>query len=817
MSSPSRPLDIASPRSSAPLRGTPPNAPAAISGSPSPRFLRAQYAGTPPPPNIPRRGTPIGTPSAAGSSPLLLSIPFASAGEPSSLGGISARRPISGTPGSGVESNALDELTDEEKARILRRHLVSRGERDGQASSRGSISGGSEHGAVSKRSSVSHLRIEREDTEPFPVTYHAPGADVTIHNIYKWQADKRRQAARPRAASFSGSHNSTPDPVFQHLHEPGGFRRNYLLTRSGNEHGELPHAVPRNFIEFLYLFGHFAGEDLEEIDEEDEYMEQWQDEEAQAGEPALAERLLKSFVGTGILFLGKAFFNGGILFSSAVLTFIALISLYSFLLLVKTKFVVSGSFGDIGGTLYGPWMRYAILGSITISQVGFVSAYIIFVSENLQAFVLAVTNCATQLGIQYFILLQMFIFVPLALIRNLAKLSTTALVADAFYEDKEVEEKYNSDWFQSVENNTNEGEKRQDYSSLWRLRRFMRSFKKFHEGSLDLTGRSERRYSSLKSRMALFLEDVENLRRHSTRTEKRRQIIDQIVVEVDYKITPRSLLSEFYAKYKLSDVWLDELFREAVSLSYIYQNLTIGVAWSQRHLEWAGIDIGTPEYTSFLRPVWAGFGEVLPRAVNVSNLYCIQELGLLDEAFRERCNPFRTLERVIVTHLNHEEVPLLIGLKRDVLMDLISSLEGAALHTLSLDGLSWNFAISLIDGSAFDLPCLEEGYPDELPWWERADDFYIYDWESYGRLFAAYCPSLEVLLFLERNFVSLECTMARSQTDGKVKVQASPIPIARTMTHLMEQINPDISFGLENPWVIGINSKIQEGPSPQLP
>lgn len=91
----------------------------------------------------------------------------------------------------------------------------------------------------------------------------------------------------------------------------------------------------------------------------------------------------------------------------------------------------------------------------------------------------------------------------------------------------------------------------------------MRSFKKFHEGSLDLTGRSERRYSSLKSRMALFLEDVENLRRHSTRTEKRRQIIDQIVVEVDYKITPRSLLSEFYAKYKLSDVWLDELFREA--------------------------------------------------------------------------------------------------------------------------------------------------------------------------------------------------------------------------------------------------------------
>ena len=77
-------------------------------------------------------------------------------------------------------------------------------------------------------------------------------------------------------------------------------------------------------------------------------------------------------------------------------------------------------------------MRFAILSSIAVSQVGFVAAYIIFVSENLQAFVMAITNCAKLLGIQYFILLQMVIFLPLALVRNLAKLSTTALVADVF-------------------------------------------------------------------------------------------------------------------------------------------------------------------------------------------------------------------------------------------------------------------------------------------------------------------------------------------------------------------------------------------------
>ena len=77
-------------------------------------------------------------------------------------------------------------------------------------------------------------------------------------------------------------------------------------------------------------------------------------------------------------------------------------------------------------------MRMAILTSIVVSQIGFVAAYIIFVSENMQAFVLAVTKCAKLFGIQYFILLQLVIFLPLVLVRNIAKLSTTALVADVF-------------------------------------------------------------------------------------------------------------------------------------------------------------------------------------------------------------------------------------------------------------------------------------------------------------------------------------------------------------------------------------------------
>ncbi|KAF7289587.1 hypothetical protein HMN09_01320700 [Mycena chlorophos] len=69
--------------------------------------------------------------------------------------------------------------------------------------------------------------------------------------------------------------------------------------------------------------------------------------------------------------------------------------------MVYTKFVVSGSFGDIGGALHGLWMRHLII----VSQMGFVSAYIIFVSQNIQAL--------------HIILAHVVIFLPVVLFRDL--------------------------------------------------------------------------------------------------------------------------------------------------------------------------------------------------------------------------------------------------------------------------------------------------------------------------------------------------------------------------------------------------------------
>lgn len=120
------------------------------------------------------------------------------------------------------------------------------------------------------------------------------------------------------------------------------------------------------------------------------------------------------------------------LFSNVVLLGVSALSYYCFVLLVSTRLVVEHSFGDMGYQLYGNWMRNLINFSLVISQIGFSSAYIVFVSENLQAFILAVSDCKTHIDIKYLILMQMIIFLPLSLYRNINHIQKLALTADVF-------------------------------------------------------------------------------------------------------------------------------------------------------------------------------------------------------------------------------------------------------------------------------------------------------------------------------------------------------------------------------------------------
>lgn len=290
-------------------------------------------------------------------------------------------------------------------------------------------------------------------------SFKLQGGDIT-RQLYKWQREHENEpVTRGRSKSFDipRTPQTGPDgqPIdVQSIKVPGGFRRNFIAAKAqADSDAELPRFLTRNFIEFLSIYGHFAGEELDE-DEDDEtddkddgYDEEPNEDTAllnnqrrgskrtqQTGKATATKAvllLLKSFLGTGVLFLPKAFLNGGLLFSTVVLLTAALISYFCFLLLIKARKAVGvSSFGDIGGALYGEKMRQAILFSIVVSQIGFAAAYIVFTSENLQALILSLSGQAYS--IKFLILLQLLIFLPLSMIRNIAKLSGTALIADFF-------------------------------------------------------------------------------------------------------------------------------------------------------------------------------------------------------------------------------------------------------------------------------------------------------------------------------------------------------------------------------------------------
>ena len=351
-------------------------------------------------------------------------------------------------PHSPFGDNHSVDMPDEEVARAVKRHLVST-----------SPSGSSSHhqylNTPSPRRSVASRHSHRgrdtddddDDDEHLSNVHQLPGGAIT-HDIYKWTEDQERKAKMKRSKSVMVPRTEPTDPALINLKDPGGFRRHYVIDRAVKKGKKPPGWITHSFVDFLAMYGHFGGEDLsddEGMSSDEEDLTEGSDERTALLRQARANAvegtatptkavflLLKSFIGTGVMFLPKAFYNGGLLFSTLFLSFIAGVSLYCFLLLIETRRVAPASFGDIGGILFGKHMRMLVLVAITTSQIGFVCAYMVFVAQSLQALVEAVSHCETNIPLHYLILVQIAIFVPLAMIRKIQKLSVFALIADAF-------------------------------------------------------------------------------------------------------------------------------------------------------------------------------------------------------------------------------------------------------------------------------------------------------------------------------------------------------------------------------------------------
>ena len=179
-------------------------------GTPDLRALRAGYAGTPPVPNIPPRiaavaggaTTPLYRP--ASSTSLAVSTPqrLLAAGQ---VGGITATRqqPQQFASPAPVSVSDLDDLPIEDRVHVLGRHLVPPELRTRSGSPTPNVEGAGDIGGKDPKSTATSImsqpteiggednsrgssiapaqsqQPQRESSEAFPITFHAPGADVT--------------------------------------------------------------------------------------------------------------------------------------------------------------------------------------------------------------------------------------------------------------------------------------------------------------------------------------------------------------------------------------------------------------------------------------------------------------------------------------------------------------------------------------------------------------------------------------------------------------------------------------------------------------
>jgi len=162
--------------------------------------------------------------------------------------------------------------------------------------------------------------------------------------------------------------------------------------------------------------------DLERVEEEG-------DEEGN-GIAGTILAFMKAFIGTAILFIPNGFRSGGVLGAICVLTLAGSLTTFCINRLLLTKEhlgVVHGrpvvGYGDIAFLAVGPKGKTAVDIATLLSQVGFGCVYFVFIAQNM------VTICdfgvANDHGQQIWMLICVFIFVPLVWVRRLSYYTTT--------------------------------------------------------------------------------------------------------------------------------------------------------------------------------------------------------------------------------------------------------------------------------------------------------------------------------------------------------------------------------------------------------
>ncbi|KAI8876269.1 hypothetical protein K501DRAFT_279593 [Backusella circina FSU 941] len=141
---------------------------------------------------------------------------------------------------------------------------------------------------------------------------------------------------------------------------------------------------------------------------------------------------LKAFIGTGVIFLPGSFVNGGLLMSLVLLTVVGGLCLFAFHILYIVQQQTGGNYGEVARHLYGNWLCILIDTFLVISQMGFVSSYLIFISENIGIVVNALSNCHAPFKPEYYIWFVLIAIIPITWVKRIERLSILMIIADAF-------------------------------------------------------------------------------------------------------------------------------------------------------------------------------------------------------------------------------------------------------------------------------------------------------------------------------------------------------------------------------------------------
>ncbi|KAL6452871.1 AVT4 Vacuolar amino acid transporter 4 [Candida maltosa Xu316] len=262
---------------------------------------------------------------------------------------------------------------------------------------------------------------------------------------------------RTRSASFSSYLEETRrGSTASDINIPGGFRREFLINKALQQNQTPPNFLTQNFMEFLSIYGHFAGEDFSDSEDNDDDVSfdsnesdddnnVFDEESSLLGNEMTAPKgtasiyktfflLFKALVGSGVLFLPRAFYNGGMLFSIVTLSLFGFLTFFCYVVLIDSRNTLKlNSFGELGYKTYGKTLKYFIMVSIVMSQIGFVATYILFTSENMIAFLSNyLETTPSWLNRANLVIIQAILLIPLVLIRNLTKLSLVSLISSAF-------------------------------------------------------------------------------------------------------------------------------------------------------------------------------------------------------------------------------------------------------------------------------------------------------------------------------------------------------------------------------------------------